>query len=163
MYSHCFVHFVTFVLIGNVKYHNVGDHTPIYVCHNALVTTTQCNYALCSNCKLDKDCPMGSTSNEKQQSRRKILGDENKRKNRYIACNERTADCTEECKHSPKDLVCLFDGSYFSKDRIDSLKRYGTKYPFSCNECDVHFVDKGSKKRKKIYESSNQAHQSTLI
>ena len=162
MYLRCFIPFLNVVLIGRVQFQNVGDHTPIYVCHNALVTTTQCDYALCSNCKLNKDCPTGSKSIEKRQSRRKILGEENKRKTRYSVSNENT-NCTEKCKHSHKDLMCFFDGSYFSKDRIDSLKRYGTKYPFSCNECDVHFVDKGLKKRKKLYELSDQAHQSTLI
>ena len=147
---------------GLVQIYNVGAHTPIYVCHNALMTTTQCDYALCSKCKSDIDSKKVSITNDKRQSRRKILGEENKRKTRYSVSKENT-NCTEECKHSPKDLVCLFDGSYFSKDRIDSLKRYGTKYPFSCNECDVHFVDKGSKKRQKLYESSYPDHQSTLI
>ena len=127
------------------------------------MTTTQCDYALCSKCKSNLDSKKVSITNDKRQSRRKILGDENKRKNRYIACNERTADCTEECKHFPEELVCLFDGSYFSKERIDSLKDYDTKYPFWCNKCHVHFFDKGSRKHKKSNETFDGCHQYTLV
>ena len=126
------------------------------------MTTTQCDYALCSKCKSDLDSKKVSITNDKRQSRRKILGDENKRKNQYIACNERT-DCAEESKHFPEELVCLFDGSYFSKERIDSLKDYDTKYPFWCNKCHVHFFDKGSRKHKKSNETFDGCHQYTLV